>query len=191
MTRRRLRLSWSSDEDLEQDSHCPDSSPTSLQPIILDNLNSHFNPNVSEPVQVPDSDDDEQHFIDVSDHLSPPSPDSDHSLPHSPDLNPLIPGLVSTHPPCPVSDFLRGLGLSLKREWLDACIRSLQGSVPGFFSLNHSEKGKLCFEQFLVSDMNYVGAGVLPENVDSMHLVDLPGPYVLQVICASSLSLYP
>ena len=62
MTRRRLRLSWSSDEDLEQDSHCPDSSPTSLQPIILDNLNSHFNPNVSEPVQVPDSDDDEQHF---------------------------------------------------------------------------------------------------------------------------------
>ncbi|KAL4036417.1 hypothetical protein IC575_005157 [Cucumis melo] len=181
MTRRRLRLSSSSDEDLEQDSHCLDSSPTSLQPIILDNLNSHFNPNVSEPVQVPDSDDDEQHFIDVSDHLSPPSPDSDHSLPHSPDPNPLSPGLASTHPPCPVSDFLRGLGLSLKREWLGACIRSLQESVPGFFSLNHSAKGKLCFEQFLVSDMNYAGAGVLPENVDSMHLVDLPGPYVLQV----------
>lgn len=181
MTRRRLRLSWSSDEDLEHDPHCPDSSPTSLQPLILHNLNSHFNPSVSEPLQVPDSDDDEQDFIDVSDHLSPPSPDSDHSLLHSPQPNPLSPVVASIHPPCPVSDFLRGLGLNLKREWLDACIRALQGSVPHFFSLNPAEKGKLCFEQFLVSDMNYAGAGVLPENVDSMHLVDLPGPYVLQV----------
>jgi len=29
--------------------------------------------------------------------------------------------------------------------------------------------------------MNLCGNGVLPPNVDSMHLVDLPGPYVLQV----------
>ncbi|KAK3003407.1 hypothetical protein RJ639_020023 [Escallonia herrerae] len=42
-------------------------------------------------------------------------------------------------------------------------------------------KAKLCFEQFLCSDMNCVGAGVLPENVHDMHLVDLAGPFVLQV----------
>ncbi|XP_023515609.1 recQ-mediated genome instability protein 1 [Cucurbita pepo subsp. pepo] len=182
MPRRRLRLSCSSDEDhenedFEHDPHCPDSSATSLQPPIIDNLNSHFNPNVSEPVQLSD-DDDEQDFIDVSEHLSPPSPDSDHSLRHSPEPNPHV---ASREPSCPVSEFLRGLGLSLNREWLDACIRAHHGSVPGFLSLNPAEKGKLCFEQFLVSDMNYAGAGVLPENVDSMHLVDLPGPYVLQV----------
>lgn len=187
MPRRRLRLSWSSDEaedqeneDYERGPQCPDSSTASLQPLILDNLNSNFNPNVSEPVQL--SDDDEQDFIDVSDHLSPPSPDSDHSLRHSPEANPLSYRVASSESSCPVTDFLRRLGLSLKREWLDACTRALEGSIPGFLSLNPTEKGKLCFEQFLVSDMNYSGAGVLPENVDSMHLVDLPGPYVLQVI---------
>ncbi|RVW52536.1 RecQ-mediated genome instability protein 1 [Vitis vinifera] len=54
-------------------------------------------------------------------------------------------------------------------------------SVPGFASLDVAGKAKLCFEQFLCSDMNYSGAGVLPQNVDSMHLVDLAGPFVLQV----------
>ncbi|XWS51452.1 hypothetical protein CRYUN_Cryun12cG0177500 [Craigia yunnanensis] len=29
--------------------------------------------------------------------------------------------------------------------------------------------------------MNYSGGGILPKNVDSMHLVDLKGPFVLQV----------
>ncbi|KAL6219629.1 hypothetical protein ACLB2K_007388 [Fragaria x ananassa] len=29
--------------------------------------------------------------------------------------------------------------------------------------------------------MNLSGGGVLPQNVASLHLVDLPGPYVLQV----------
>ncbi|TMW91304.1 hypothetical protein EJD97_014509, partial [Solanum chilense] len=39
----------------------------------------------------------------------------------------------------------------------------------------------LCFEQFLYSDMNSCGAGMLPRDVHKLHLVDLKGPFVLQV----------
>ncbi|TKY60569.1 recQ-mediated instability protein [Spatholobus suberectus] len=47
------------------------------------------------PVEISDDDD----FIDVADSLSPPSP------------------------ACPVTDFLRRLGLSLNRVWLASCLR--------------------------------------------------------------------
>ncbi|KFK28040.1 hypothetical protein AALP_AA8G463900 [Arabis alpina] len=42
-------------------------------------------------------------------------------------------------------------------------------------------KAKHCFEKFLFSDMNLCGGGVLPRNVASMELVELAGPFVLQV----------
>lgn len=82
---------------------------------------------------------------------------------------------------CPIDCSLRGLGLKLRREWLDSCIRGLESAVPGFERLDHGAKAKLCFEQFLYSDMNHCGSGILPENVHDMHLVDLQGPFVLQV----------
>ncbi|KAK7399255.1 hypothetical protein VNO78_10434 [Psophocarpus tetragonolobus] len=97
---------------------------------------------------------DDEDFIDVSDNLSPPSP------------------------ACPVADFLRRLGLSLKRDWLASC---LQASVASFQHLDVAAKAKRCFEQFLFADMNFCGNGVLPPDVHSMHLRVLPGPYVLQV----------
>ncbi|RDX58482.1 RecQ-mediated genome instability protein 1, partial [Mucuna pruriens] len=114
----------------------------------------HFQP---DSVHISDDNDDDDEFIDVSDSLSPPSP------------------------ACPVSDFLRGLGLSLKTEWLAACLREHQACVTAFERLNVAAKAKLCFEQFLFADMNSCGGGVLPPNVESMHLRVLPGPYVLQV----------
>ncbi|KAJ6760973.1 RECQ-MEDIATED GENOME INSTABILITY PROTEIN 1 RMI1 [Salix purpurea] len=82
-----------------------------------------------------------------------------------------------THPisGCPTGDFLLRTGLSLKREWLDSSLRQIDNSF------DIASKAKLCFAQFLISDMNQCGAGVLPPNVDSMHLADLPGPFVLQV----------
>lgn len=104
------------------------------------------------PVEISDDD-----FIDVAESLSPPSPS------------------------CPVFDFLRRLGLSLKRGWLASCLRQLQVSVTSFEHLDVAAKAKLCLEQFLFADMNLCGAGVLPLGVDSMHLRVLPGPYVLQV----------
>ncbi|KAG2410742.1 RecQ-mediated genome instability protein [Vigna angularis] len=104
------------------------------------------------PVEISDDE-----FIDVAESLSPPSPS------------------------CPVSDFLRRLGLSLKRGWLASCLRQLQVSVTSFEHLDVAAKAKRCFEQFLFADMNLCGAGVLPPAVDSMHLRVLPGPYVLQV----------
>ncbi|KAE8694536.1 putative Glucose 1-dehydrogenase [Hibiscus syriacus] len=73
------------------------------------------------------------------------------------------------------------MGLKLRREWLDSCIQGLESSVPRFSALDVSAKAKLCFQQFLLSDMNCSGGGILPENVDSMHLADLKGPFVLQV----------
>ncbi|KAL2492197.1 RecQ-mediated genome instability protein 1 [Abeliophyllum distichum] len=81
----------------------------------------------------------------------------------------------------PVNRVLEGLGLRLKEVWLDSCLGALETSIQGFPGFDDSVKAKLCFEQFLYSDMNYCGAGVLPPDVHTLHLVDLKGPFVLQV----------
>ena len=87
------------------------------QPPTLNPQNPTHNP--SEPLEISDDGD----FVDVSDNLSTPSPPPPHNAEHTP------------NPPsdsgCPVSDSLRHLGLSLKREWLGDCIRELENSVPG------------------------------------------------------------
>ncbi|XP_042015692.1 recQ-mediated genome instability protein 1-like [Salvia splendens] len=80
-----------------------------------------------------------------------------------------------------VDGVLKRLGLSVRGEWLDSCLQGLQASTPGFQRMDDSSKAKLCFKQFLWSDMNFCGAGVLPPNVHTLHLVDLKGPFVLQV----------
>ncbi|KAM6570355.1 hypothetical protein CsatB_018340 [Cannabis sativa] len=154
----------------------PSSLPSSPSPTT--NNEAHVSPlEISDDGDFVEVSDDDEEFIDVSDNLSPPSPPpppppaphSDHHMPHPSTFG------------CPVGDFLQGLGLRLKREWLDACVQGLERSVPGFEGLNVDVKAKLCFERFLVSDMNQFGGGLLPENVHSLHLVDLPGRYVLQV----------
>ncbi|KAB5525169.1 hypothetical protein DKX38_022918 [Salix brachista] len=155
MTRRRLRLSsYSDEEDDEEQSQQQDYQMESHQ------LPNPFpNPSLTEqPVPLPISSDDAD-FADASDDFTPMSP---------PSVDPPISG-------CPTGDFLLRTGLSLKREWLDSCLRQIDNS------LDIASKAKLCFAQFLISDMNQCGAGVLPPNVDSMHLADLPGPFVLQV----------
>lgn len=81
----------------------------------------------------------------------------------------------------PIHAVLERLGLRVRREWLDSCLQGLQLSVQGFQRMDDSAKAKLCFAQFLWSDMNYCGAGVLPPNVHTLHMVDLKGPFVLQV----------
>ncbi|KAK3013851.1 hypothetical protein RJ639_010199, partial [Escallonia herrerae] len=184
MSRRRLRLASSSDEDDEP----PPRVQHNQQPVQLDEaeedievevelseptlnfetvtLNS-TNPNTrsSGPIQLEISDDELMHIPDVT----PPSPPS---VPVS---------LFRNLDYCPISGILGRLGLRLRRDWIDSCVRCLEGSLPGFTGLDDAKKAKLCFEQFLYSDMNCVGAGVLPENVHDMHLVDLAGPFVLQV----------
>ncbi|KAG0461397.1 hypothetical protein HPP92_021694 [Vanilla planifolia] len=80
-----------------------------------------------------------------------------------------------------VDEFLRGVGLGLRREWLASCLTTLSGSVPGFEELDVAGKARLCFEQFLLADMNFCGAGILPDNVHCMNKVELDGPFVLQV----------
>lgn len=119
----------------------------------------------SEPVLLSDDD-----VIDVSD---------DHSLPTPPPPPPPVPPPQASD--CPVNDFLRRLGFCIKRDSLATCLRELGESVNGFQGFDVATKAKLCFEQFLFSDLNFCGSGVLPSNVTSMHLDTLPGPYVLQV----------
>ncbi|KAM6559165.1 hypothetical protein CsatA_028404 [Cannabis sativa] len=186
----RRRLVYYSDEDEgENNNNQPQpqtqsqthpEQPSSLPscPSPTTNNEAHVSPlEISDDGDFVEVSDDDEEFIDVSDNLSPPSPPSppppaphsDHHMPHPSTFG------------CPVGDFLQGLGLRLKREWLDACVQGLERSVPGFEGLNVDVKAKLCFERFLVSDMNQFGGGLLPENVHSLHLVDLPGRYVLQV----------
>ncbi|KAL2935746.1 RecQ-mediated genome instability protein 1 [Bienertia sinuspersici] len=107
----------------------------------------------------------DEEFVDVSDNMSPQQV--------------VTASFVASD--CPVNDHLRKLGLNLRREWLDSCKLGLQNSVAGFSNFDAETKAKLCFGEFLYSDMNYTGAGVLPQNVHALHLVDLAGPYVLQV----------
>ncbi|KAK7291538.1 hypothetical protein RIF29_06767 [Crotalaria pallida] len=156
MSIRRLRLEdYEDDEEGEEAIQILSSQPPHHPPQNRTNL-------PSEPLQI--SSDEE--FIDVPDNLSPPPPPPPPPQPSS---------------DCPISDSLLRLGLGLKREWLDACLRELDGALRGFSGFDVSTKAKLCFEQFLLADMKFCGSGILPPNVHSMHLVQLPGPYVLQV----------
>ncbi|GLU18573.1 hypothetical protein SLE2022_348650 [Rubroshorea leprosula] len=174
MQRRRLRLSHSSDEEEDQNQHqqrddelLHQNPAVPHQPVTLSTPNPDPNPSQPDPVPISDED-----FVDVSENLTPPSPPSS---PPSVDLRPME---ISDSP---IGDVLLRVGLKLRGEWLESCLQGLQSAVPGFSSLDNLEKAKLCFKQFLFSDMNYSGGGVLPENVESMHLVDLAGPFVLQV----------
>ncbi|KAK8586508.1 hypothetical protein V6N13_010099 [Hibiscus sabdariffa] len=163
MARRRLRLHCPSDEDDAEGQQQPQSSALSNQPVTLSPPNP--NPTPTEPLPISDDD-----FVDVGESFTP-SPVEETAAP--------VTSVDSSG--SPIGDFLLGMGLKLRREWLDSCVQGLESSVPRFSTLDVSAKAKLCFRQFLLSDMNYSGGGILPENVDSMHLVDLKGPFVLQV----------
>jgi RecQ-mediated genome instability protein 1 len=201
MLRRRLRLTCSSDDEDENPNPNPNPNPDPdpSEPVAISDddengdfidVSDNFIPSspppapASEPVAISDNEENGD-FINASDNFTspspphPPAPASDRSAQPDP-VNSTGQGSDSRSG-CPVGDSLLRLGLSLKTEWLDECLNALQSSVPGFASLDVAVKAKLCFERFLTSDMNLYGNGVLPPNVDSMHLVDLPGPYVLQV----------
>ncbi|XP_042500080.1 recQ-mediated genome instability protein 1 isoform X2 [Macadamia integrifolia] len=188
MSRRRLQLHYSSSEEDDQGGHRGGGGGAKenrglAEPTIVSSTTSSYSPNpntghgtgtnpnsasasavLSENIPLDISDDD---FFDAPERQDIPTPP-----PHS--------GQEDCRDSS-VDAFLRGLGLSLRREWLVSCIAGLQSSLPGFSGLDVPTKAKLCFEQFLVSDMNYSGGGVLPHDVHTMHLVDLGGPFVLQV----------
>ncbi|OVA17457.1 protein of unknown function DUF1767 [Macleaya cordata] len=185
MSRRRLRLQCSSDEEEEEEGRGggveqePEVGPTE----VLNSSNPNPNPIDAPPEVLPFEISDED-FVDVPEEFSPPSPPMrapNHSFQDS-TRAPTNPAFFSGGSrDCLIHEFLRNLGLKLRTEWLDSCIYGMSNSVPGFASFNVAGKAKLCFEEFLFSDMNLSGGGVLPENVHSLHLVDLAGPYVLQV----------
>ncbi|CAH8330618.1 unnamed protein product [Eruca vesicaria subsp. sativa] len=81
----------------------------------------------------------------------------------------------------PIAEALMRKGIKLKTEWWVSCLSHLEVSVQEFSRLEVEAKAKHCFEQFLFSDMNLMGGGVLPRNVASLILEELAGPFVLQV----------
>ena len=205
MSRRRLRLHYSSSED--DDEHQPPPPPPqehhhhqqqqeeddiefelqestlNLETVTLTtpnpSPNPNFNPSEHVPLEISDDDDD---FIDAADNLFPPSPPPATDQSYQSSFASRVGSSISfENSDCPITGFLGRLGLRLRREWLDSCIAGLESSVPGFGGFDVATKAKLCFEQFLYSDMNYSGGGILPEDMHNMHLVDLDGPFILQV----------
>ncbi|KAG8379455.1 hypothetical protein BUALT_Bualt07G0090300 [Buddleja alternifolia] len=202
MSRRRLRVVCSSDEEDEPPPLPPQNHQLEQQQqeediddVVIDDIETDFQtvninssnptPNTdnsttanlnrngsrpSEPIPLDLSDGDEENVINNG--------TANHSSYGSRNDNQSYFGVLSDSP---VNGVLEILGVRLKSEWLDSCLHGLQASVHGFNGLDDSAKSKLCFEQFLHSDMNYCGAGVLPPNVHALHLVDLKGPFVLQV----------
>ncbi|KAG8487973.1 hypothetical protein CXB51_018487 [Gossypium anomalum] len=174
MARRRLRLHRSSDEEDEETSppqqQLENEPPNESSAVTNQSVTvSPPNPNPDEPLPISDDD-----FVDVNESFTPPPPP-----PPAEEMAAPVTSVESSG--SPIGDFLLRMGLKLRREWLDSSVQGLESSVPRFSTLDVSAKAKLCFQQFLFSDMNYSGGGILPSNVDSMHLVDLKGPFVLQV----------
>lgn len=164
--RRNLRLPSSSDEDEEPQNHQhqnPNPNP----------YTSPSSPPPSPPLEISDDDHVDADFVDAPDALSDPSPPDSNPIPNpNPNSSPNV---------WAIDERFQRLGLRLRREWLEDCVTGLERSVSGFERLDVDGKAKLCFEHFLLSDMNYCGAGVLPPNASGMHKVELEGPFVLQV----------
>ncbi|XP_018675447.2 recQ-mediated genome instability protein 1-like isoform X2 [Musa acuminata AAA Group] len=161
MRRRYLRLPSSSDEDND------------LRPQTLND------PNPNPPLDISDDD-----FVDVPDDLPPPSPRSAEAPPE--DQGSAAAATVEMVEERagsigPIDEFLRKLGLRLLPDWLESCADRLMAAGSGFEGLDVAGMAKRCFDQFLLSDMNVSGAGVLPENVHLMHKIELEGPFVVQV----------
>ncbi|EYU23066.1 hypothetical protein MIMGU_mgv1a004176mg [Erythranthe guttata] len=161
MSRRRLRIVCSSDEEATP-------PPPPPPPPPLQQLEEEIDDDILDDIEID--------FQTVNINSSNPTPNSNISTATT---NTSRTGSRASE--SPVNGVLESLGLRLKREWLDSCLRGLQSSVSGFQGMDASAKARLCFEQFLCSDMNYCGAGVLPPNVQALNLVDLKGPFVLQV----------
>lgn len=169
-------------EDMEEDDQTL--SNLNFRGVTLNSSNSISNPtprnpNTVQPVPFNISDDD----IDGDGNGNGNVDGATGNFPSEPNRSSAARNSTSNHPCAdgPISSILQGMGLRLRREWFESCIQGLERSMQGFSGFNNSTKAKLCFGQFLQADMNFCGAGCLPENVHSLHMVDLKGPFVLQV----------
>ncbi|KAI3929631.1 hypothetical protein MKX01_025799 [Papaver californicum] len=172
--RRRFRIHSSSDEeDISV-------SETLISSNANPNLNSNNPINTATTSEVTPLEISDEDFTDVPEEFSPPRPNQSFQDSIAETI-PSISSSTESSTGTTIESFLGNLGLKLRVEWLHSCVSELNNSIPGFGNFNVAEKGRLVFEQFLFSDMNFSGGGVLPENVHTLHLVDLPGPFVLQV----------
>ncbi|KAI5058246.1 hypothetical protein GOP47_0026416 [Adiantum capillus-veneris] len=112
-----------------------------------------------------------------------------HSRIHSPasflsssriqDTSSPAPSIASRH--AALEAFLQSRGVRPTPRWLNACVDGLATSRAGFLQLPASLQAEICFSHFLVTDLNIMGAAVLPPHVHTLHAIELAGPFVLQV----------
>ncbi|CAA6659974.1 unnamed protein product [Spirodela intermedia] len=177
MGRRRVLLP-NSDEEEEEDRGLETLIPTRTTSAYAPATRSQPPP-PEEPLEI--SDDDGEDFVDVPDAFSPPSP--------PPLPEPSWAGIQGNHggeQQWPVDSLLRTLGLWLQREWLESCLACLSSTHLSFEFLDNAGKAELCFEQFLFSDMNFSGGGVLPENLSGMHGLYWKGPTLMKLSTLAS-----
>lgn len=183
MPRRRLRLRYSSSDE-EDDEIGTTGVSDSVQSVGIapsvqpePSSASASNPNPGGGIAVS-----EVEIIDVSGNRTPTPPDSSIPTPY-----PVDPSRSESEGEngydSPIGVVLSRMGIKLKTEWWVSCLARLESSVPQFSGLDVAAKAKHCFEKLLFSDMNLCGGGVLPRNVASMNLVEVAGPFVLQVNC--------
>ncbi|KAK4344171.1 hypothetical protein RND71_037265 [Anisodus tanguticus] len=165
MSRRRLQIICSSSSSSDEDNE--------PQQLAAGNEKEIENPNNNTEMEILESSTNNFQSVTLNSPNQNPTPN------HEP------PNVNVFAADCGIGRVLEGLGLRLRKEWVESCVSGLEGGlvvvVGGFSRLDDNAKAKLCFEQFLYSDMNYCGAGMLPRDVHKLHLVDLKGPFVLQV----------
>eukprot|EP01080_Neovahlkampfia_damariscottae_P009870 gene9870-2192_t len=75
-------------------------------------------------------------------------------------------------------NYLSNLGISVKQDWLELCIDFVKREIK---PKNQNDMNKQILEQFLDSDLNYIGDKNLNEQVQTLHNKTIKGPHVIQI----------
>lgn len=81
----------------------------------------------------------------------------------------------------PLDTLLRQRGVNVEPSWLHSCIQEMEVMHPGFRNFGVERQGEIVLGHMLVADFNAMGAGCLPPSFETLHVTELPGPFVLQV----------
>jgi len=74
----------------------------------------------------------------------------------------------------------RSKNIHVKDNWLKQCYQFITTKVGK--DLSGIALFDKVYEQFLVTDLSFVGTGRLPQNIDKMHGERITGHHVLQVV---------
>ena len=81
----------------------------------------------------------------------------------------------------PLETLFRQRGVYVEPLWVHSCIQEMEVMHPGFRNFGVERQGEMVLGHILVADFNAMGAGCLPPSFETLHMTELPGPFVLQV----------